>query len=313
MPIYPETPFGPFPFFCYFWSMRGILQLLTIGCALWSLYLPASAQIKAVWPQYLFNHQSVNPAYTAINEQIGFYLHSRNQWAGPSPAPSMQEISFHTPVFNNFIGTGADLCHEKTDSTSRLSLFTDYSFEMMMDEDVRIRLGANFGIVNSRIAKADPNLVVNFGIGAFIYSDNGYFSLAIPRLMRNNNAGGNPMEALSQENRQFIFSAGAVFRLNETTRIKPVLFYSIPYGYPSRMDLSLHLLLQEQIWLGILWSPDDRVGLYARKTVKSHFSVGVGADFYTHPLTGKTAGNFDLFVTRDIDFYNRAKPRKLYF
>lgn len=293
--------------------MRGIPRLLTITTLLLGLYLPSSAQTSAVWSQYLFNHQSVNPAYSAIGERIGFYLHTRNQWAGPSPAPSMQMLSFHAPVFNNFIGTGADLTHEKTDSTSRLSLFTDYSYELMMDEDVRIRLGTNFGITASRVSGEAQTLTANFGIGAFIYSDNGYFSLSIPRLMRNNNANTNPLQALLQENRHFFFSTGAVFKLTETTRIKPALFYSIPYGHPATMDLSLSLLLKEKLWLGLLCSPGEKIGFYARQNIISHFRVGVGADFYKHPLTGKTAGNFDLFLARDIDFYKRSKPRKLYF
>ena len=293
--------------------MRGILHLLTIIMALMGMALPASAQLTATWQQYLFNHQSVNPAYTAIGEQIGFFLLTQNQWAGTSPAPSLQMFSFHTPIFNNFIGTGVDITHEKTDSTRHFSLYTDYSYELMMDEDVRIRLGTNFGLAHNRLWDENPTLEVNFGIGAFIYSDNGYFSFSIPRLVRNNNANTNPLDAILLENRHFIFSAGAVFKLNETARIKPVLFYSIPYGHTARMDLSLNLLLREKLWLGVLVSPGDKMGFYVRKNIKSQFRMGAGADFYKHPVTGKIAGNFDLFVARDIDFYKRTKPRILYF
>lgn len=129
--------------------MSAGLHRLVLVLAWLGLAFPATAQQYPNWLQVLYNHQSVNPAYTAIGENLGFFIMNRSQLTGIHPANYARQLSFHSPVFNQFNGAGLDLISDRTDSISHLTLFTNYSYEMLIDDDIRLRLGEPLALQES--------------------------------------------------------------------------------------------------------------------------------------------------------------------
>lgn len=289
------------------------LQRLLLAALLMIAGLSLRGQQYPQWQQYLFNHQSVNPAYTALGENLGFFILSRTQLSGISPANYSTILSFHTPIFNHFNGAGIDAIADRNDSISHLSLFADYSYEMIIDEDLRLRLGGTFGF--SRIGKTNEKTEHqgNFGIGAFIYSTNGFFSFSVPRLIRNNAAYENQEERILRENRLIFFSAAAVFPLTENVRFKPQLFYAIPFGRASRMELSMNFLLKEKDWLGVLYAPGHRIGMLAQKQWSGKVRTAISSDIGIADTPGKRPFLVELSMNYAFDFYKRQQRPVFHF
>lgn len=294
--------------------MSAGLHRLVLVLAWLGLAFPATAQQYPNWLQVLYNHQSVNPAYTAIGENLGFFIMNRSQMTGQHPANYARQLSFHSPVFNQFNGAGLDLISDRTDSISHLTLFTNYSYEMLIDDDIRLRLGGTFGFARiDKTGEVERDLMGNFGFGAFVYSSNGFFSLSFPRLIKNNAAYVRPEERIQNENRLILFSTAAIFPVSEGVILKPQLFYAIPYGRASRMDLSFHLLLKEKTEFGVLFSPGRCVGLMARSSLTPELRMAVAGDLAIKNPSGKRLSHLDLSLTYDIDLYGREKRQVLHF
>jgi len=264
--------------------------------------------------QVLFNHQSVNPAYTAIGENRGFFVFLRNQLTGGKPAGYTRMVSIHTPVFNNFIGTGLDILSDRTDTLERFTLFTNYSYELMVSSDLRLRLGGTYGFSSfGQTGSGERNLMGNFGIGAFLYGENGAFSLAIPRLLGTNPGTSDPSDPVTTDQRIFYFGASAFFTLSDAVKIKPSIFYAIPFGLPAGVDLNFMLELKENYRIGLAYRVDGPVGLMAQVRLKNNFRIGIGGNFKSSPGGGKTVTNGDLSLSYDVDIYRRVNRPAFYF
>ncbi len=290
--------------------MSGLLQRMGMILAFMGVTLGSAGQHYPNWLQYLFNHQSVNPAYTAIGENLGFFVMNRSQLTGLSPADYSHQLSFHSPIFNQFNGAGFDMIADRADSLAQLSLFTNYSYELLIDEDIRLRMGGTFGLAHTtKILKEaeEKELTGNFGIGAFIYSPNGFFSFSIPRLIKNNAANLTPEERILQENRLFFFSTAALFPISEGVMLKPQLFYAIPFGKSSQMDLSFNLMLKEKTWVGLLYTPGQRIGAMAEGHLYRQIRMALATHIGRDGPTGKTVAFLDLSLSYGIDIYGRGK------
>ena len=57
-----------------------------------------------MYTQYMFNTQTINPAYAGTWNSVGFMVLSRMQWVGIKGAPSTQTFSFQMPVNNEKMG-----------------------------------------------------------------------------------------------------------------------------------------------------------------------------------------------------------------
>ncbi len=87
-----------------------------IGC---SAIAELSAQQDAMYSQYMFNTQAINPAYAGSKDGLSAALISRNQWVGFEGAPNTTSFSAHAPLLGKRVGIGfarhgrSEKCEEK--------------------------------------------------------------------------------------------------------------------------------------------------------------------------------------------------------
>ena len=72
-----------------------------------SYFLPAAAQQRPQYTQYIFNNYIINPALTGIENYTDVRLGSRNQWQGLEGAPKTSYFSIHAPIGKDFINGNA--------------------------------------------------------------------------------------------------------------------------------------------------------------------------------------------------------------
>lgn len=288
--------------------MRSTLQRAAIFLTLLVITPGLAAQQYPQWLQYLFNHQSINPAYAAVGENRGFFMMNRTQLTGNNPPDYTWQFSYFSPVFNNFNGAGIDLTADRTDSLSHFTLFLNYSYELLLESDLFLRLGGTFGVSHiSRTGATESDILGNFGIGAFLYNKNGFFSLAIPRLIKNNAQYLKPDERLLHENRLLFFSTAALLPINENLRVKPQLFYIIPLGKSTRMDILFTLYLKEKNSFGMVWSPADHWGFMARHNFSDHISAALAYDRGRHDISGKPVSHLSISLIYKVNIYDKEK------
>ena len=75
------------------------------------LSVVSNAQQDPMYTQYMFNTQTVNPAYAGTWESVGFMVLGRQQWAGWEGAPETYTFTFQAPLKNSslsFSETGSE-------------------------------------------------------------------------------------------------------------------------------------------------------------------------------------------------------------
>jgi len=107
-----------------------------------------SAQQDPMYTQYMFNIQTINPAYAGSWKSIGFMALSRMQWIGIKGAPSTQTFSFQMPLQKNKMGIGLSIINDRIGFEKRLSLFVDYSYNIGFGDKTILRMGLKGGFSN---------------------------------------------------------------------------------------------------------------------------------------------------------------------
>jgi type IX secretion system PorP/SprF family membrane protein len=89
------------------------------SCVLWVILVLVltSSQIRAQqepsYTQYMFNTQTINPAYAGTWNALGFMVLAREQWTGIDGAPSTQTLSFQNLHKNEKTGYGLNIINDK--------------------------------------------------------------------------------------------------------------------------------------------------------------------------------------------------------
>ena len=108
------------------WNIRMVL--------LFAFFMFSNARVFSqqdpLYTQYMFNTQTVNPAYVGTWESLGFTLVSRNQWVGIDLAPTTNSFSVQAPVRGERVGLGLSVLSDKIGYVDRLGIFADYSYKL---------------------------------------------------------------------------------------------------------------------------------------------------------------------------------------
>ena len=110
--------------------------------------------------QYMFNMQAINPAYAGMWEKVGFSSLIRKQWAGIDKTPLTELISLHSPLRNEYVGMGLNVMNDHFGLENRLSIFADYSYEISITPQTRLRFGLKFGFMNYK----NPLVITSYSI-----------------------------------------------------------------------------------------------------------------------------------------------------
>ena len=162
---------------------KGILMIIIIAGGLTS-----NAQQDPMYTQYMFNTQTINPAYTGTWESFSFMVLGRQQWAGLEGAPQTYTFSMQAPLKNERVALGLNLISDVIGLEKRFYMFGDYSYLLPINDEMKLRLGLKGGFTNytnnlleyqtnapgsgitdpAFMGEIDRKFVPNFGVGAFL-------------------------------------------------------------------------------------------------------------------------------------------------
>ena len=302
-----------------------------LGILLIFLQLSVKGQPDPIFTQYMFNLQSINPAYAGLWEQRGFNSLIRKQWLGIDNSPLTQILSLHTPLKNEVAGVGFNIMHDRFAFENRIDLSLDYAYEIMLSYTQRLRMGMKLGFMyySNPLSKyklnpagePDPifqndielRFLPNVGFGLFYYSDNYYVSFSMPRAAKTNDMKEYINYSAFMQERYFYLSGGYVFRLSSDLIFKPVILIRSNIGSPSQIDLSANFLLKEKLWVGAMFRTNDAICFITQWHFNSNMRVGYAMDITLTNLSGHHLGTHEFSFSYSFDYYGRRRGKPRYF
>ncbi len=303
-----------------------LAMLMTMGVLL------SKAQQDPMYTQYIFNLQTINPAYAGSWKSIGVTALAREQWVGLQGHPSTQTFSFQTPLRSENVGLGMNVVLDHLGLEKRLSVNFDYSYQVLLSDITTLRFGIKAGFTNysnnltaySQYPdnQSDPvyqtnienKFMPNFGFGLYLSSEKYYLSLSLPRIIEGNyQINANNAYTTTSEIRHLFFAGGMVFRLTDNIKFKPTFMTQTVLGAPFQYDLSANLLLAEKFWIGGMYRSGDAIGAVAQWIFNKNLRFGYAYDFTTTDLQNFHNGVHEIMISYEFTYSNRRYVSPRYF
>ena len=278
----------------------------------------SNAQQEPVFIQYNFNTQVINPAYAGSWDNIGFLVLGRHQWAGMDGAPRTYTFSVQSPTGFENVALGLNIVSDKAGFESRTLVNVDYSYKLQLNRKNYLRLGIKAGITNYSVDYSsytgypgDPNdpmflgdpdnkVLGNFGIGGFLYSENYYLGLSVPKILKNEFSANYNNYSTTAEMQHLFLMAGYIYDLSEDVKFKPTFLTRVVWGAPAIFDLSANFLLKEKVWLGANYRLGDSFGLVAQWIFENRLRIGYGVEYTTARLRSFHSGTHEVMVSYEL-------------
>ncbi len=292
----------------------------------------SNAQQDPMYTQYMFNTQTINPAYAGTWESVGFMALARNQWAGWNGAPETFTFSLQAPLRNERVALGLNVIGDKVGQVKRFDISADYSYLVPISERTNLRLGLKGGFVNYSNNLQDYNIIdpndpkfigrissfkPNFGVGAFLYSKRAYVGFSVPRVLNVKLDSDMQSAAVQAEIRHYFLIAGAVFDLGEDVKFKPTMLSKASFtsetGTPLQMDFSGNFLIKEKLWLGAMYRTGSSYGFIAQWIFDKKLRVGYAIDFATNNIKHHNNGTHEIMVSYELKFRKEQVVSPRYF
>ena len=291
--------------------------------------LLSKGQQDPMYTQYIFNLQTVNPAYVGYWQTTGVTLLTRDQWVGLNGHPTTQTFSFQTPLRNENVGIGFNVVIDKVGLEKRLLVNLDYSYQIHLSENTSLRFGLKGGFTNytnnlSQYVQSDPNdplfqgtvenkFMPNAGVGLFLSSEKYYLSLSLPKIIENKYQSNVNNFSTTSEVRHFFFGGGLLLNLSQNIKFKPSFMTKSVAGAPFEYDLSLNFLLAEKFWIGAMYRSGDAVGGIAQWIISNKLRFGYAYDFTTSGLRNYQKGVHEVMISYEFVYSKRRYISPRYF
>ena len=279
------------------------------------------AQQDVMISQYLFNGLLINPGYACSHPYTSSSLLHRSQWNQFDGAPTTSVVAIDGALRNNSMGVGILMLHDQIGLTTQTDVSMSFAYRMRLGAG-RLALGLKGGLANTRADlfsaqttdPGDPNYSENqqiqqsakFGFGAYYHMQRFYVGMSIPTLMAlGPNAQTNTPHLLT--------TAGVVMKVSSGVMLKPSVLVKMVEAAPAQLDLNLHALFQEKIWLGAGWRSGDAVVGMFEVQVTPELRIGYARDFTLSEIRDYSAGSNEILIGFDFCQGISAKRSPRYF
>lgn len=268
------------------------------------------AQQDAQYTQYMYNTNTINPAYAGSQESITGTLLYRNQWAGLDGAPKTLNFTVHSQLGRK-TGAGLSFTSDNIGPSKESTIAADFSYTIPIGEFSQVAFGLKGGI---NLLNVDYSLLTIFnpsdsqfqqnidnrlsplaGIGAFFYNSQYYVGLSVPNVLRTTHYDDITISN-AQERPNLYFIAGYVFEINRLWLFKPAFLAKLLQGAPASIDLSANFLYDETFTIGAGYRYGSALSVLVGFQINKNILIGYGYDYDTSNLSNYSSGSHELFI-----------------
>lgn len=288
----------------------------------------AKAQQDPMYSQYMFNSLSINPAYAGSREVLSLMLLARQQWVGFDGAPSTATFTGHSPIYKNMAG-GASIIYDSYGPVKQTSFYIDYAYHLQMSRKLKLSLGLKGGFNhyavdynsldrssnndNAYNSSVEQTMLPNFGFGVYLYSPKFYLGLSVPKLMENKYNDESDSYGEGKEVRNYYGTTGIAFKMNDWLVLKPSIMTRLSQGAPLSVDFNVNSIIQDKIWLGVMYRLNNSFGGIVQYQLSSQFKVGYAFDLNTNELSSYHSGTHEVMINYEFNFNKEKVINPRYF
>lgn len=291
----------------------------------------ASAQQDPMYTQYMFNTQTINPAYAGTWNCVGFQASSRLQWVGIDGAPSTQNFSFQMPVRNYKMGIGLNIVNDQIGLERRFGLFADYSYKLKVNGSTNLWMGlkGGFNIYSHNLSEhvlypdgiedpafiddVDNQLMPSAGLGFLLQNKEYYIGISAPKLITTDYSKEGTNFAVYGEVTHFFLIAGYIYPLNDDFKFKPTILAKATFGAPFEVDLSANFLMKDKFWFGATYRTGDSFGFVAQWLIDNNLRIGYAIDISTSKLRNYNYCSHEIMVSYELRLVKQDVISPRYF
>ena len=224
-----------------------------------SFLFTGKSQQDAMFSFYMFNHQSVNPAYVGSRQIVNATMLNRSQWTGFSGAPWSHTISLNAPLINESLGFGLSFSNDVVGPALLNNLTIDFAYHLKFNNSGhKLAMGVKAGGNHTRLDlnnlsldnQIDPafnpdnvgKFMPNYGFGLYYYTPKWYVGFSSPHLINYD---------FNATQRHYFLIAGAIFNINENIKLRPSSYVKVTQNAASTLDLSGLFIFQDRLWAGL--------------------------------------------------------------
>lgn len=296
-------------------KQRILLAMLALGS------LTANAQQDSQFTQYMYNTNSINPAYTGSRGALSIYGMHRAQWVGLNGAPKTNVISVNTPINNSKLGLGVTFINDEIGVMKDNSISVDLSYTIdLNNRDNKLSFGikgtANLLDVNysdlNLYNPLDPKLSTdisnqftpNIGAGVYYHTPKAYVGLSVPNFLQSDRYDDN-LYSTVQTRMHFYLIGGYVFDINPNLKFKPAVLLKAVEGAPLQADVTANFLINNKLTLGAAYRWDAAWSALAGFQITDGLMIGYAYDGDTTKLAHYNSGSHEVFLR--FELFNRYK------
>lgn len=290
-------------------------QITLLAVILISVITCGFAQQDSQYTQYMYNTQTINPAYAGNRGVASFTGIYRTQWVGLDGAPKTINFSFNTPLADNRFGLGLSVYNDEIGPTVENNIAADFSYGIPLTRDVKLSFGLKAGvnlfsadynklnIFDPTDANFDNNidnrLSPTIGFGVYLNNDDGYLGLSVPNFLETTHEGGS-VTSTAKEKMHLYFIGGYVLDLSNSIKFKPAFLAKATQGAPMAVDVSANFMFVDRFTLGAAYRLDAAVSGLAGFQVSDNIMIGYAYDYDTSDLGNYNSGSHEIFLRFEL-------------
>lgn len=274
------------------------------------------AQQDSQYTQYMYNTQTINPAYSGSRGVLSFNTLYRSQWVGLDGAPKTFTFAANSPIADR-VGLGISFFNDKIGPSTESNIALDFAYTIPLNERKTFLsfgvkggfnlLNVDFNLLNA-INPTAPEFSNNIdnqfspAIGAGIYlrqSRKWYIGVSVPNFLETNLYDAT-ITNFSKERMNFYLIGGYVFNITDLIKMKPAVLLKAVDGAPLAADGSINFLFNDKLTLGAAYRWDAAIsGLFGFQLSNS-IMLGYAYDFDTTDFSINNSGSHEIFLRFEL-------------
>lgn len=271
------------------------------------------SQYEPFYSQYNNNFNLINPAYSGAHDFFTLTANVRSQWVNEPGSPKTGFLTLQGGIGNN-LGVGFSAVYDKVYVLNESHLYGDISYAIRLNEESTLSFGLktggsfinvdllSLGITNDLLFSSNINeFKFNMGAGAFFHTDKFYASFSTLNLLGNryySREGTNVNSA--NESPIFYVSSGYKFQTGDMIALKPSFLMRYANGEPMSLDVSLGVLYNNQVELGISHRINNSIAGLIQIRINGNTKIGYTYENYLASVSQYLGGSHEISLTFDL-------------
>lgn len=271
------------------------------------------AQQDSQFTQYMYNTQTVNPAYAGTRGVTSLTALYRAQWIGLEGAPKTFNFTGSTPLGDmEHIGLGFAFIKDQIGPADESTIAADFSYTIQLNDfDTKLAFGLKGGINLLNVdysllniynpsdllfqQNIDNRVTPIIGAGVYLYDENWYTGISVPNILESTHYNDVTVSNASEKANLYVIG-GYVFDIGRETKFKPAVLGKFVSGAPAAIDLSANFLFNNVFTLGAAYRFDAALSGLAGFQLNENILIGYAYDYGVQDLTNYNSGSHEIFL-----------------